>query len=95
MELHIDYQGSIDDISEITITYKNPISPLFAIVRYYCQQNKPYKILQYSIVGKELISGEDKRVWEWYPSMNFTLIEDGIKDKKEAEAKLKKLKEAE
>lgn len=91
----IELPCEIKDIREITVAYKDYGNPLFAIVRYYCQQNKPYKILEYHIVGKELISGKDKRVWEWYPSMNFSLIEDGFTSKEQAEAKLKELKDKE
>lgn len=91
----VELPCKMENIREITVSYKDYGAPLYAIVRYYCQQNKPYKILEYHIVGRDLLKNEDKRLWEWYPSMNFSRIEDSFTSREEAEARLKELREEE
>lgn len=88
----IELPDNLDNVSGITVAYKKPSAPLYAIVQYCCQQNKPYKILEYHVYGKDILNDEDKRVWEWCPSMNFSVVEDGFTCKKEAEARLKNCK---
>lgn len=91
----IELPCKVDNISEITVAYKDYGNPLYAIIRYYFQQNKPYEILEYRIVGKNLLKNEDERLWEWYPSMIFSRIEDGFTSREQAEARLKELQNKE
>lgn len=87
----VELPRKIEDIREITVVYKDYGNPLYAIVCYYCQRSKPYKILEYHIIGKDLLKNEDIRMWNWYPSMNFSRVEDGFTSRQQAENRLREL----
>lgn len=78
-----------DELYSIKTHYKSGKKELYAIVEYYCQKNKPKKIAEYKIVGKELIENKDIKCFEWLPSTNFKVLQDGFLTKEEAERALK------
>lgn len=79
----------MDNVRKLNVYYKHHIKNKYAIVQYDCQRGKPYKIVSYDIQGKELLQNEDIKLYDYLPSMNFTVILEGFDTKEEAEAKLK------
>lgn len=83
----------LDDVYKIKVYYKHHIKNKYAVVRYDCQQGKPYKIVAYNIQGKELMNNEDLIVYHYLPSTNFTVIANGFDTKEEAEKTLERSKQ--
>lgn len=80
---------NMDNVRELNVYYKHHIKNKYAIVRYDCQRRKPYKIVSYDIQGKRLLQNKDIKLYDYLPSMNFTVILDGFDTKAEAEKALK------
>lgn len=80
---------NMDNMLELNVYYKHHIKNKYAIVRYNCQRRKPYKIVSYDIQGKRLLQNKDIKLYDYLPSMNFTVILDGFDTKEEAEKALK------
>lgn len=80
---------NMDNVRELNVYYKHHIKNKYAIVRYDCQRRKPYKIVSYDIQGKRLLQNKDIKLYDYLPSMNFTVILDGFDTKEEAEKALK------
>lgn len=83
---------SMDNVRELNVYYKHHIKNKYAIVQYRCQRGKPYKIVSYDIQGKRLLQNEDIKLYDYLPSMNFTVILDGFDTKEEAEQAIQALK---
>ena len=80
---------SLDNVKKIEMHYKEPQFGLWAIVRYYGQQGKPYALAKYYMYGKELISGEDLICFTYAPrSYAFSIIEKGFKSREAAKKRL-------
>lgn len=84
-----------EDLYSLKAVLKRWIKNKYAIVRYDCQKNKPYKIVSYDIRGKELLKNEDLLLYDYLPSMNFTVIANGFNSYEEAEKALERMKENE
>ena len=82
----------IENAREVEIHYKRPYVYKRAVVRYYCRKGKPLKVASYYIYGERLNTGEPLRCWEYLPSTNFNIIEDGFNTEEEAIARMKELK---
>lgn len=80
---------NMDNVRELNVYYKHHIKNKYAIVRYDCQRRKPYKIVSYDIQGKMLLQNKDIKLYDYLPSMNFTVILDGFDTKEEALEALK------
>ena len=78
----------MDNVRKLNVYYKHHIKNKYAIVRYNCQRGRPYKIVSYDIQGKELLQNEDIKLYDYLPSMNFTVILDGFDTKEQAEKAL-------
>lgn len=79
----------MDNVRELNVYYKHHIKNKYAIVQYSCQRGKPYKIVSYDIQGKRLLQNEDIKLYDYLPSMNFTVILDEFDTKEEALKALK------
>lgn len=82
----------IENAREVEIHYKRPYQYRWAVVRYFCRKNKPLKVASYYIYGERLKTGEPLRCWEYLPSTNFNIIEDGFDTEEEAIARMKELR---
>jgi hypothetical protein len=82
----------IENAREVEIHFKRPYQYRWAIVRYVCRKNKPLKVASYYIYGEKLYTGEPLRCWEYLPSTNFNIIEDGFDTEEAAIDKMKELK---
>lgn len=83
----------VEDLYSLKAVFKKCVKNKYAIVRYDCRKNKPYKIVSYNIRGKELLKNEDLLLYDFVPSMNFTVIANGFNSQEEAEKALKRMKE--
>ena len=77
---------------KVNIYYPGPYETRYAIVEYFARKGKPLKVVQYSVYGEELKSGEELICWQWLPSTNFAVVEKSFKTEEEALARLKELK---
>lgn len=80
------------DLYSLKAIFKKWIKNKYAIIRYDCQKNKPHKIVSYDIQGKELLKNEDLLLYDYLPSMNFTVIANGFNSQEEAEKALERMK---
>nr|DAT79923.1 MAG TPA: hypothetical protein [Caudoviricetes sp.] len=78
----------VGDLYSLKAILKTWIKNKYVIVRYDCQKNKPYKIVSYDIRGKELLKNEDILLYDYLPSMNFSVIANGFNTREEAEKAL-------
>ena len=82
----------IENAREVKIYYRGPHETKWAVVRYYCQKGKPFKVASYYVYGEELLTGNKLICWHWQPSTNFNVIEDGFGTEEEATARMKELR---
>ena len=85
-------EDKIESATNVKIYYESPYKIRYAIVEYYARKNKPLQVVEYSIYGEELKTGEQLICWEWVSSTNFSVKEDGFKTEAEAKARLKEIK---
>lgn len=90
--LYIKLPISIEDCFAIEVKYRKFSNTMYAIVRYDCQESKPYKIVSYQIYGRDLIKNESLIIYDYYPSMNFSVIENGFITEDAAKKKLEEIK---
>ena len=83
----------VEDLYSLEAVFKKWVKNKYAIVRYDCRKNKPYKIVSYDIRGKELLKNKDLLLYDFVPSMNFTVIANGFNSLEEAEQELERMKE--
>ena len=88
------YTEKIEPTRKIEIHYNPPHEYRFAVVEYSCRQGKPLMVANYYIYGEELKTGKLLRCWDYYPSTNWRILEDGFTTHAEATARMKELKEA-
>lgn len=86
---YIKLPCEIEAFRKIEAIYKKYPKKEFAIVQYPFQKGQPRKVVSYDICGEDLISKEPLRLFDWLPSMNFNIVEDGFFTKEEAEKALK------
>ena len=79
----------------VDVHYRGPYETKWAIVEYYCRQGKPLKTASYYTYGEELKTGTPLICWNWLPSTNFNVIENGFGSEDAAKLRLKELKEFE
>jgi hypothetical protein len=84
----------IENAHEVEILYNTPFETKWAVVRYWCWQGKPLKVVSYYVYGEELKSGKPLICWHWQPSTNFNVIEDGFATEEEAIIRMKELRSA-
>ena len=82
----------IENAREVEIHYNQPHVTKWAVVKYWCRQGKPLKVVSYFIYGEELKSGKPLICWHWQPSTNFSVIEDDFATEAEAIARMKELR---
>ena len=85
----------VNDLYSLEAVFKKWDKNKYAIVRYDCQKNKPLRIVSYVIKGKDLIRGKDLLLYEYLPSMNFSVVKNGFNSYKEASEALERMKENE
>lgn len=90
--LYIKLPRNLEDCFKVEVTYKKFSNTMYAIVRYDCRENKPYKIVSYQIYGRDLIKNEPLIVYDYYPSMNFSVIENGFITEDAARKRLEEIK---
>lgn len=76
----------------VDLHYRGPYETKWAIVRYYCRQGKPLKVASYYVYGEELKTGTPLVCWNWLPSTNFNVIENGFGSEDAAKQRLKELR---
>lgn len=79
--------------AKVNVIYPAPYETGYAIVEYFARKGKPLKVVQYSVYGEELKTGEELICWQWLPSTNFYVVEKSFKTEAEAIARMKELKE--
>jgi len=87
-----DIEKKIESAERVDLHYRPPYETKFALVQYYCRQGKPLKVASYYIYGEELKSGKPLICWNWLPSTNFVIVEDGFGSEEPAACRLKELK---
>ena len=85
-------EDKIAKATEVKAYYPGPYETKYAIVEYYCRRGKPLKVASYYIYGEELKSGKPLICWNWVPSTNFIVVEDGFGSEEAAKLRLKELK---
>lgn len=85
----LDVLGELETVETITVKYKRPYPPRWAIVKY---DGLDYYVVEYLIYGKDLITGEVLKAWGPLPyiSRNFMIIQEGFATEEEALAALLK-----
>jgi hypothetical protein len=76
----------------VDLHYRGPYETKYAIVEYYCRQGKPLRVASYYQYGEELKSSNPLICWNWVPSTNFVVLEDGFGSEEDAKLRLKELK---
>ena len=89
-----ELEAKIAKARKVELHYDAPYEYKFAVVEYYARQGKPLKVVSYYIFGEELKTGKQLRCWDYYPSTNWRVLEDGFTTHAEATARMKELKEA-
>ena len=79
--------------AKVNVIYPAPYETRYAIVEYFARKGKPLKVVQYSVYGEELKTGEELICWQWLPSNNFYVVEKSFETEAEATARMKELKE--
>jgi hypothetical protein len=87
-------EEKIQKARKVELHYDAPYEYKFAVVEYCCRQGKPLKVVSYYIYGEELKSGKLLRCWTWYPSTNWSVLEDNFATEAEAIVRMKEIKEA-
>ena len=90
--LTIEQLSKIENASEVELHYRPPYEIKYAVVRYYCRKGRPLKVASYYIYGEKLKSAEPLRCWNWLPSTNFNIVEDGFSTEEEAIVRMKELR---
>lgn len=85
-------EEKIANAERVDVHYRGHFETKWAIVRYYCRQGKPLKIASYFVYGEELKTGTPLVCWNWLPSTNFVVVEDGFGSEEDAKLRLKELK---
>ena len=86
-------EDMIEAADKVIIYAKPPYETRYAVVEYFARKGKPLKVVQYHIYGRDLKSGEEFICWQWLPSTNFAVVEKSFTTEKEAETRLKQIKE--
>ncbi len=92
--LTVEQIEKIENAREVEIHYRRPYVYKWAVIRYCCRKGKPLKVASYHIYGECLKAGQPLRCWEYLPSTNFNIIEDGFNTEEEAIARMKELRSA-
>lgn len=87
-----ELEEKIAKATEVEAYYPGPHETKYAVVKYYCRQGKPLKVASYYVYGEELKSGKPLICWNWLPSTNFVVIEDGFGSEDAAKQRLKELR---
>ena len=87
-----ELEDKIANAKRVDLHYQGPLKTKYAIVEYWCQQGKPIKLASYHVYGEELKSGKPLICWNWLPSTNFTVVEDGFDSEEDANRRLKELR---
>lgn len=82
----------IENAREVEIFFNTPYETKWAVVRYIFRKGKPLKVVGYRIYGEKLKSGKPIICWEYLPSTNFNVVEDGFATEGEATARMKELR---
>lgn len=90
--LPVELEGKIANADRVDLHYRPPYETKYAIVKYYCRQGKPLKVGGYYIYGEELKTGTPLICWNWLPSTNFNVVEDGFGSEAAAKQRLKELR---
>lgn len=90
--LSTDIEDKIAKAERVDVHYRGPYETKWAIVRYHWQQGKPLKVASYHTYGEELKSGNPLICWNWIPSTNFVVVEDGFRSEDAAKQRLKELR---
>ena len=81
-----------DNIKSIEIHYKKWSDWKYAIVKYCWCKNTPRKIVAYQETGIDLLTNKILKTFQWLPSLNFIVIQEGFNSHEEAEKALEKMK---
>ena len=87
-----ELEEKIARAERVDVHYRGPYETKWAIVRYYCRQGKPLKVASYYVYGEELKTGTPLICWDWLPSTNFNVIENGFGSEDAAKLRLKELR---
>lgn len=87
-----ELEAKIANAKRVDLHYQGPLKTKYAIVEYWCQQGKPIKLASYHVYGEELKSGKPLICWNWLPSTNFNVVEDGFDSEEGANRRLKELR---
>lgn len=90
--LPMELKDKIAKAERVDLHYRGPYETKYAIIEYYCRQGKPLKTASYYVYGEELKSGKPLICWNWVPSTNFVVVEDGFGSEEDAARRLKELK---
>ena len=90
--LPIDLEEKIARADRVDLHYRPPYEHRYAIVEYSCRQGKPLKVASYYVYGEELKTGTPLICWNWLPSTNFNVIENGYGSEDAAKLRLKELR---
>lgn len=87
-----ELEEKIAKAERVDLYYRGPYDTKWAIVKYYCRQGKPLKVASYYVYGEELKTGTPLVCWNWLPSTNFNVIENGFSSEDAAKLRLKELR---